>query len=83
MTTGINPHAAVGAGKYRRPYRIREYLSSRGLCMADIARSLDITLSVVARTVRGAGNSRRVLRALVELECPVEYLGLPEDMASK
>jgi transcriptional regulator with XRE-family HTH domain len=76
----INTHAAVGAGKYRRPWAIREYLSSQGLSMADVARRLDITPSVAARTVRGVANNRRVLRELLRLGCPAGVLGLPEDM---
>lgn len=75
-----NVHAAAGPGKQRRPYRIREFLDAQGLKMADIARQLGVTHQAVASTVKGAKNNRRVLAVLRDMGCPVEALGLPDDM---
>ncbi len=75
-----NITAAMGAGRNRDPWRIKEYLASQGQSMAGIARKLDITHSVVSRTVNGAVNNRGVLRYLRDLGCPERYLSLPDDL---
>jgi hypothetical protein len=75
-----NIHSGVGAGKYRRPWRIREYLDSINYSMAAVARDVDRSATLVRETVQGNKNNRPVLRRLVELGCPIEDLSLPEDM---
>jgi transcriptional regulator with XRE-family HTH domain len=77
----LNVHAGVGAGKFRNPWRIREYLASRGLKMADVARALNVDHSVVAKTVSGNRNHRETLVYLRDtVQVPAEYLGLPKDL---
>lgn len=76
-----NPYASVGAGRNRKPWRIREWMDSQGILQMDVARSAGLKSSaVVSRTIRGSANSRRVLKALLEMGCPAVYLGLPEDL---
>lgn len=72
-----------GPGQMRRPYLIREFLSERGMDMKDLAKEMKISYVVVRETVWGMRNSRRVLRKLVEMGCPVAVLGLPADMIEK
>lgn len=76
----MNPHAAVGSGRKRQPWRIREELDLRGVTQMQIARDLGVTHPIVSRTVRGMMNNRRVLRALLEHGVPARYLALPDDM---
>jgi transcriptional regulator with XRE-family HTH domain len=79
----INIHAAVGAGKMRKPWRIREWLSSQGLNMADVGRSVGVSRQVASETINGKSNNRKVLRRLHELGCPAEYISLPKDIAKR
>ena len=76
----VNVHAGVGAGKFRHPWRIREYLDGIGSCAAAIARDLGIDPSTISRTISGKGNNRKVLEELRRLGVPNEFLSLPEDM---
>ena len=76
----MNIHAAAGPGRHRKPYRIREYLDTKGMNMADIARALGVSIQAVSATVRGSRNHRKVLAALRDLGCPLDALSLPEDM---
>lgn len=75
-----NVHAGVGAGRKRKPYRIREYLSEKGLTMKAVALEIGVNPSLVQDTVKGNKNNRRVLNKLLEIGVPVEALSLPEDM---
>jgi len=79
----MNKCAAVGAGRNRRPWLIREFLDGLGKKQADVARELGKSRSIVTRTIRGGANNRDVLRYLRELGCPEEYLSLPDDMKEK
>lgn len=74
----MNGHAGVGAGKFRQPFRIREFLSGEGLTMIHIARELGMHHSVVTYTVKGIKNNIRVLNYLQNLGCPKEFLSMPE-----
>lgn len=76
----LNIHAGVGAGRFRQPWRIREYLDAQGTSMAEVARKLGVDHSLVSRTVSGVMNNRRVLAYLRELGCPTDDLSLPADM---
>ncbi|MBI9081725.1 MAG: helix-turn-helix transcriptional regulator [Pseudodesulfovibrio sp.] len=76
----MNVSAALGAGRYRKPWRIREFLELLGKTQADVARDLGKSPVVVNRTVRGNINNRAVLRHLRDMGCPEKYLSLPEDM---
>lgn len=75
-----NVHAGVGAGRYRKPYRIREFLDALGTNMAQVAHELNLSRQIVQATVRGQRNNRRVLGYLKELGCPDVYLSLPDEM---
>ncbi|XPV77655.1 MAG: hypothetical protein ACNI27_06990 [Desulfovibrio sp.] len=68
----------TGAGKGRQPWNIRAYLDSKGMKMADVARSLDVSHQAVAQTVGGVRNHRKVLLFLYELGCPEDDLSLPQ-----
>ncbi|GAB7082329.1 helix-turn-helix domain-containing protein [Megalodesulfovibrio paquesii] len=57
---------------------IRAYLVRKGISMADIARDLECSRSLVCHTVRGGKNNKRVLARLVELGVPRRYLALPD-----
>ena len=79
----MNVHAAPGAGRNRKPYRIREFLDAEGKNMADIARDLGVTIQAVSATVRGSRNHRKVLVALRDMGCPLDALSLPEDLKNE
>jgi hypothetical protein len=84
LNTTVNPHAAVGAGRTRKPWRIREWLDGQGINYATVAARAGIkATSIVCRTVRGGANNRRVLLALLDMGCPERWLGLPEDLRSQ
>jgi len=79
----MNKCAAYGAGRNRRPWRIREFLDEQGVTQAEIARELGISRSIVNRTIRGMVNNRAVLGYLRSLGCPGEFLSLPMDMKTE
>lgn len=72
--------AVYSAAPPRDAWRIREYLANRGLNMTSVAASLGVSLTLVRETIYEDRNNRRVLRYLMDLGCPEEYLGLPYDM---
>ncbi|GFK94452.1 hypothetical protein NNJEOMEG_02297 [Fundidesulfovibrio magnetotacticus] len=72
-----------GVGKERKPWRIKEFLDSKRMLMADIAEQLGISRTAVYLTVQGKKNNRKVLKALVDHGCPVSYLDLPEDLKAQ
>jgi transcriptional regulator with XRE-family HTH domain len=74
-----NNLAANGAGRWRRPYVIREHLAELGMTMEDVARQLDVSGELVRATIRGRTNNHRVLRKLLELGTPEDALSLPDD----
>lgn len=78
----MNVHAAPGAGRKRKPYRIREFLDAKGKSLTDLARELGVTVQAVSTTVRGSRNHRKVLKALRDMGCPLDALSLPEDLKS-
>lgn len=79
MTTG-NVHAGTGPGKFRKPFRIREFLDSIGSNMKSVADEMGVNPSLVRDTIRGTKNNRRVLAKLQDMGCPERYLSLPDDM---
>lgn len=74
----LNVFAGVGAGKFRQPFRIKEFLASNGLNMNSIAIELGVHHSLVGSTVMGTKNNKKVLNHLLSLGCPKEYLSMPE-----
>jgi transcriptional regulator with XRE-family HTH domain len=77
----VNPHAAVGAGRARKPWRIKEWMDAVGIRQEHVAVRAGInTKSIVSRTIRGQANNRKVLLALRDMGCPEKYLGLPDDL---
>lgn len=76
----VNVHAGVGAGKYRYPFRIKEHLSGQGIKLKDVAEALEISHSVVSRTIGGVANNHKVLTYLKAIGVPARYLSLPPDM---
>ncbi|MGE4192786.1 MAG: hypothetical protein AB7E51_05310 [Pseudodesulfovibrio sp.] len=76
-----NTLAGVGAGRHRKPFRIKEWMFSCGLTQYDIRDQLGLkSQSVVSRTIYGSANNRRVLAYLRDAGCPEEALALPKDM---
>lgn len=73
----MNIHAGVGAGKFRQPFRIREFLAGEGLSMAGVARTLGVHNTLVSLTVQGIKNNKKVLGHLHQLGCPEEFLSMP------
>ena len=80
MTRSTNMLAGMGTGRNRRPYLIKEWMFTQGLTQNDIRDRLDLSQSVVSRTIMGSANNRRVLAYLRDEGCPVHVLALPEDM---
>lgn len=81
MNAIVNPHAAVGAGHARKPWRIKEWMDERRIRQEHVAERAGLQAkSIVSRTIRGQANNRKVLLVLLELGCPAGYLGLPEDL---
>ena len=77
----INAAAGLGSGRFRRPYRIREWLiEKKGMTMAELGREISVDRAVVSATIRGARNDRRVLLWLRDNGCPLKHLSLPEDL---
>jgi hypothetical protein len=76
----MNVHAALGAGRDRQPWRIKEFLCGKGMTQVDVARALGKSPTLVQRTIKGAINNRVVLGYLRDLGCPLKVLSLPEDM---
>ena len=71
------------AGKYRKRRRIQEALDSQkpdGMTLADVARELGVSRSLVYQTVHGIANNRKVLRRFLELGVKPADLDLPKDM---
>lgn len=75
-----NIHSGMGAGKFRRPWSIREHLSSINYSMAAVARDVGRSPTLVRETIYGGKNNKLVLRRLIELGCSKDDLSLPEDM---
>ncbi|OEU69164.1 MAG: hypothetical protein BA863_03495 [Desulfovibrio sp. S3730MH75] len=75
--------AASGAGRFRNPWAIREFLDSKGTNMSRVAVEIGLSAVIVQQTVRGVRNNKKVLAKLKELGCPVGALSLPEDMKEK
>lgn len=76
----VNVHAGVGAGRNRKPYRIREFLDQQETNMTRLADELGVSRQVVQATVRGNANNRKVLKLLKAMGCPERYLSLPVDL---
>lgn len=64
----------TGKGKGRSPWKIREFLSARGLNMSKVAEKAETWPQIVHDTVYGRRNHRRTLNVLENLGCPTEYL---------
>lgn len=75
----MNEFAGAGAGKNRRPYRIREFLATKGFTMMSVSKEVGVSHTLVRDTVIGAKNNKRVLNYLYELGCPKEYLSMPKE----
>lgn len=71
------------AGKARKPRRIQEALDKHGLTLADIARELGNSRSLVCQTAHGYSNNRRVLRRFLDLGVDPVDLDLPTDLQEK
>lgn len=68
------------AGPQRQYWAIRAFLDSKGHSMSSFGKKLNVTGELIGRTVRGQENNNRVLVALIEEGCPIEYLDLPSSM---
>ncbi len=73
----------IRVGKNRQPWRIREFLESRGMNMADVDREVGASKHLMSETVRGIRNHRRILAYIRDMGCPEKYLDLPEDLKTR
>lgn len=73
-----NEFAGVGAGRYRRPYMIREFIASKGFTMHSVSKKVGLSHTLVRETIMGAKNNKKVLNYLHELGCPDEFLSMPK-----
>jgi len=62
---------------------IKAWLVRRGVTQTDIARQINVSVSLVAHTINGRINNRRVLKELVRMGVPERYLALPEDLQTE
>ena len=67
----------------RMPKEIKKWMIDEEINGADLSRRSGLSLDSVSKTIRGYRNSPKILRVLIDLGCPVEFLGLPEDSASR
>lgn len=70
-------------GRNRRPRIIQEALDSlkpHGKCLADVARALNLSRTIVSNTARGLANNRSVLRGFLDIGVSPEALDLPPDL---
>lgn len=66
----------------RNTTEIRVWMLRNGHSVDSIRRALGhANHTPVSLTISGKEDTRSVLRHLVELGCPTEYLALPKDMA--
>jgi len=72
-----------GAGKRRKPYRIKEWMAGLKLEVSHVAKDLGVHPSLVSHTIFGRKNARRVLRYLRDKGCPRAYLALPQDLEAE
>lgn len=70
-------------GLERQYWAIRAFLDGKGHTLASFARQVGVSREAVGKTVRGQANSARVLVALVDEGCPIEFLDLPDSMKMK
>ncbi len=67
--------------KLNRRREARGWMFVNGIRPTDIQRQLNHKyISPTTDTLSGIRNDRKVLRRLLELGCPPEYLKLPDDM---
>lgn len=67
----------------RKERAIRDWMIDRRWTVKLIAgKAGNIHQSRVSSTIGGSRNDRKTLRALVKLDCPLSYLGLPIDLVS-
>ena len=72
--------------KTTRPNRkqARVWMLTHDIRNVDIQNALQMkSHSLIASTLAGSRNNRRVLQYLVERGCPVEYLDLPKGMKNE
>ena len=70
----------MGSGKFRQSFKIYEWLDMNKISIKSIASAIGITPSMVTSTIRGRKNNRRVLKKLISLGCPHDYLSLPIEL---
>ena len=82
MTRGKSLAYKPGAGADRDYWAIKKWLHEKGITLTEMAKALEINAGIVSATIRGTRNTRRVLRYLLENECPADILSLPDDLQS-
>jgi hypothetical protein len=73
-------HNKPGAGKNRDYWAIKRWFDNSNYSIGSVAQEVGVHRSIVGQTIRGIRNSRKVLRRLVEIGCPQDFLGLPADV---
>ena len=69
-------------GDERNTLQIKVWMLANQITAKRLAHIINLDPVNVSLTLNKKRNNRRVLRKLVELGCPVEYLDLPTDMLS-
>ena len=67
-------------GDERDTLQIKAWMVLNQLTAKELAARIGIAPVNVCLTINKKGNNRKVLRKLLELGCPAEYLDLPADM---
>lgn len=63
----------------RKPLKIRAWLVEHGIAVKDVATLAGLKQPVTSQTIYGTRNSPSVLRALLDVGVPEEFLDLPEN----
>lgn len=69
--------------RFRNHLEIKAELKRRGVFIAQLARDLGVSPSLVHGTLGNGNNNRRVLAKLLEIGIPARLLELPEDMKAR
>lgn len=72
--------------KRRDSKEIRKWMIDTGISVADIARELKVSLTLVSLTLtaeKNRKNNRNILRYVLQKGCPARFLDLPKDLLRK
>lgn len=70
----------VGVKNSRNYHAIKKWLDKHGIQVQCLAVDVGLHKTTASHTIRGLKNNRKILKYLVELGCPVSFLGLPKGL---